>query len=161
MSPEDQQYSRQNLLDALAQGWKPYLEQLKALPEEEQERYAQQQGFAQVQDVLVHIAAWWELSMQRTTRVLTGPPEIRPEDHALFPESMDAFNAQSIQRCQDWTRAAVEEKFAATLLTLERFLLDLPETALDDERIQRWMRSEAIDHYRDHRLLNASSAITD
>jgi hypothetical protein len=39
-----------------------------------------------------------------------------------------------------------------TLGTLEQFLLDLPETALEDARIHRWMRSEAIDHYQDHRL---------
>jgi hypothetical protein len=155
MPTEGQHYSRQNLLDALAQGWKPYLSPLKALPEDEQEHYARQQGYARVQDVLVHIVAWWELSMQRTSRVLTGPPEIRPEDHVLFPESQDEFNAETITRFQTWTRAAVEEKFAVTLLTLERFLLDLPETALDDERIHRWMRSEAIDHYKDHRLPNA------
>ncbi|HEY7358233.1 MAG TPA: ClbS/DfsB family four-helix bundle protein [Ktedonobacterales bacterium] len=152
MSSEQQRYSRQDLLAALEQGWKPYLSQLASMPEDEQTRCANQQGFARVQDVLAHIFAWWELSMQRTTRVLTGPPVIRPEDHALFPESIDDFNAETIARYQSWTRAAVEEKFAATLLALERFLLDLPETALEDERIQRWMRSEAIDHYQEHHL---------
>ncbi|HLW01542.1 MAG TPA: ClbS/DfsB family four-helix bundle protein [Ktedonobacterales bacterium] len=156
MSSEGQRFSRQSLLDALEQGWKPYLSQLNALPADEHEQYAHQQGYARVQDVLVHIVAWWELSMQRTVRVLTGPPEIRPEDHALFPESMDAFNAEVIAQYQHWTRAAVEAKFTATLVALERFLLDLPETALDDERIHRWMRSEAIDHYQAHRLPNVS-----
>jgi hypothetical protein len=154
MSSEEQQrqFSRQELLASLEQGWKRYLSQLTSLSEEEQTRYARQQGFSRMQDVLAHILAWWELSMQRITRVLTGPPVIRPEDHALFPESMDDFNAEVIARYQPWSRAAVEEKFAATLLALEQLLQNLPETALEDERIQRWMRSEAIDHYKEHRL---------
>ncbi len=156
MSAEQQHYTRQQLLDALDQGWKLYLARLAALPEETQAQYAQQQGFARVQDVLAHILGWWDLSMRRTDRVLTGPPDIRPEDHALFPESMDAFNAETIARYQEWTRAAVEETFAATLAALEQTLLNLPEHALEDERIQRWMRSEVIDHYQAHRLPGVS-----
>jgi len=44
-----------------------------------------------------------------------------------------------------------EENFAATLAALERFLIDLPETTLEHERIQTWMRIDAIDHYKAHR----------
>jgi hypothetical protein len=157
MSSEQRQFSRQQLLDALEQGWKQYLSRLAALPKEEQVQFAQRQGFPRVQDVLAHIIGWWELSMRRTVRVLTGPPVIQPEDDVLFPESMDEFNAETITHYYHWTSAAVEEKFVATLVVLEQFLLNLPEMALEDERIQRWMRSEAMDHYQDHCLPKASN----
>ena len=80
MPLEERRFSRQDLLDALEQGWKQYLPRLAALSEEEQAH------------------------------------------------------------------------FASTLLALEQLLLDLPETALEDERLHRWLRVETIDHYQEHRL---------
>ena len=65
MAPENQQFSRQDLLAALEQGWKHYLTHLHELSEDEQVLYAQKQGFARIQDVLAHGVAWWERSMQR------------------------------------------------------------------------------------------------
>jgi hypothetical protein len=152
MSSSDQRFSRQDLLTALEQGWKRYLPGLAALSEEEQARFAQAQGFARVQDMLVHIFSWWERSMQRSIRLLNGPPEIDASAHALFVQTIDEFNADVINRYQGWTRAAVEERFVANLAALEDYISHLSDAALEDARIQRWMRSEAIDHYNDHRL---------
>jgi hypothetical protein len=148
MGSENQQYSRQELLAALDPGWKRYLSRLHELSGEEQLLYAQAQGFSRVQDVLVHTMAWWERSMQRSFVVLSG--------HLVpLANDMDEFNAEVIERYQSWTREAVEEKFAAVLTTFERFLKELPETAFANERIQLWLRIDAIDHYEDHRLPNA------
>lgn len=154
MSADAQRFSRQNLLTALEQGWKQYLPGLAALSEEEQARFAQAQGFARVQDMLVHIFSWWERSMQRSIRLLNGPPEIDASAHALFAQTIDEFNADVISRCQGWSRAAVEEQFLSMLAALEDYIGQLSDAALEDERIQRWMRSEAIDHYHDHKLPN-------
>ena len=148
MSSEKQQFSRQDLLAALEKGWKHYLSRLKELSEEDQARYAQEQGFSRIQDVLVHIFGWWELSMQRSFQVLSG--------HSVpIADDMDAFNAEVVARYQEWTREAVEAKFATTLTVFEDFLRDLPETALEHEHIHLWLRLDAIDHYEDHRLPNA------
>lgn len=61
---------------------------------------------------------------------------------------MDEFNADVIAQHEQWSRAAVEEKFVTTLAAFEGFLFDLPESALEHERIQTWMRIDAIDHYK-------------
>ncbi len=150
MATENQQFNRQDLLAALDKGWKHYLSQLQVLSEEEQNLYAQKQGFSRVQDVLVHIFAWWERSMQRSSLIISGHTVPRSAD-------MDTFNAEVIEHYQTWNREAVEEKFAATLLTFEHFLQNLPDTALENERIQLWLRIDAIDHYKDHRLPNYSA----
>lgn len=150
MSSEERRYSRQELLTALEKGWKQYLPHLATLLEEEQARYAQQQGFPRVQDVIAHVFAWWELSMGRTREELDG--HIVP-----LVNDMDEFNAKVVAQYQNWSRSAIEEKFAATLMAFERFLHDLPEAALENERIYLWLRIDAIDHYEDHRLPNGSS----
>jgi hypothetical protein len=84
--------------------------------------------------------------MQRSLMILDG--------HSLPHTNVNAFNAEVVERYQQWTRQAVEEKFVTTMTTLERFLRDLPEAALEHERIQLWLRIDAHDHYEDHRLPN-------
>jgi len=66
MSAPEQRFSRQDLLTALEQGWKQYLPRRAVLSEEEQTSYAHEQGYARVEDVLAHICARWERSMQRS-----------------------------------------------------------------------------------------------
>jgi hypothetical protein len=147
MSSEERRFSRQELLAALEKGWKQYLPHLAALSEEEQARYAQQQGYQRVEDVIAHIFAWWELSMARTREELDG---------RMVPlvDDMDEFNAKVVAQYQNWGRSAIEEKFATALAAFEPFLQDLPEEALENERIHLWLRIDAIDHYEDHRLPN-------
>src|SRR5579859_1244573 len=72
----------------------------------------------------------------------------------LFLLDMNEFNADVIAQHEQWSRAAVEEKFVTTLAAFERFLTELPETALENERIQTWIRIDAIDHYEAHRPPN-------
>ncbi|GHO85055.1 ClbS/DfsB family four-helix bundle protein [Dictyobacter formicarum] len=148
MTSENQQFSRQDLLAALEQGWKHYLTHLHELSEDEQVLYAQKQGFTRVQDVLAHVVAWWERSMQRSFQIISGHAVPRTDD-------MDAFNAEVVEQYQQWTGEAIEAKFADTLTTFERFLKELPDTAFENERIQLWLRIDVIDHYEDHRLPNA------
>lgn len=150
MATENRYYSRQELIAALEPGWKQYLSRLHELSEEEQSLYAQAQGFVRVQDVLVHTFAWWERSMQRSFELLSG--HIVPIDSE---NDMDKFNAYVIEHYQAWTREAVEEKFVVALATFERFLQDLLEAAFAHERIQLWLRIDAIDHYEAHRPPNA------
>ena len=148
MVSENQQYSRQDLLIAVEKGWKHYLSQLKKLSEEEQMQYAKEQGFSCVQDVLIHIFAWWERSMQRAPLVMSG--------QLVPPTDVDAFNVEMVEQYKQWSREAVEEKFAMVLTTFEQFLINVPEAALENERIQVWLRIDAIEHYEAHRLPNGS-----
>jgi hypothetical protein len=150
MPSEEQRYTRQDLLTALEKGWKQYLPHMAALPPDEQARYAQEQGYARIEDVVAHILAWWELSMQHTREVLSGK-------YLPIANDMDDFNARVVVQYQGWTLTAIEEKFATTLTTFEHFLRDLPESAFENDRIQLWLRMESIDHYEDHRLCNAPS----
>lgn len=150
----EQRFSRQELLAALGQDWKHYLPQITKLSEEEQTRFAQEQGYTRIQDLLVHIFTWWERSMQRTSWLLSNPPLPPAQAHPLFGKSIDEWNAEAIAHYHHWTQADVEAQFATTLEALERFLKDLPEAAFDQERIQVWMRIETMDHYEEHRLPN-------
>ncbi|MBE3558247.1 MAG: hypothetical protein IMW89_03370 [Ktedonobacteraceae bacterium] len=88
--------------------------------------------------------------MQRSTRLLNGQSVL---DANI---DIDDFNASAVAHYQAWEKAVIEEKFATTLSALERFIRDLPESALENEWIRRWLHIEAIDHYEDHRLPNGT-----
>jgi hypothetical protein len=103
MPPAEKQFNHQELVAALEKGWKHYLPCLAALSEEERARYVREQGFSRVQDMLVHIFAWWELSMQRTAWLLSGPPLPPAKDHPLFSHTMDEFNAKVVAQHEQWT----------------------------------------------------------
>ncbi len=144
MEAAQQHYNRQDLLDALQKGWKQYLPQLKKLSEEEQVQYAREQGFARVQDVLVHIFVWWERSMQRTPLIMSG--------QQVPATDVDAFNEEMVENYKHWTYKVAEEKFAEVLAAFEKFLIEVSEAALENERVQVWLRIDAIEHYEAHRL---------
>lgn len=146
MSPEEQRLSREDLLTALEKGWRQYLPKLRELREQEQARYAHEQGFARIQDVIAHIFGWWELSMQRTLQILSG--------HKVPVRDTDEITLEIVERYQHWTRLAIEERFSAALTAFEQFLRDVPEKAFEHERIYLWLRVDAIDHYEAHRLPN-------
>lgn len=147
MSPEEQRLSRADLLAALEKGWRHYLPKLRELSEEEQARYAREQGFARIEDVIAHIFGWWELSMQRTLQILSG-------HEVPMVNDMDEINAEIVERFKHWTRADIEERFTAALAAFEQFLIDLPEKALENNHIHLWLSIDAIDHYEAHRLPN-------
>lgn len=150
MQAEEQRFTRQDLLSALDKGWKHYLPRLALLTEVELARYAREQGFERIEDVLAHIFAWWERTMERTNRLLSG--------QAVPPANdMDEFNAGVVKRYQSWSSPAIEEHFAAALMDFEQFLKDVPEAAFTNERIHLWLRIDVFDHYEDHRLPNGSS----
>jgi hypothetical protein len=147
LSPEEHRFSREDLLTALEKGWRQYLPRLKELSDEEQARYAREQGFARIEDVIAHIFGWWELSMQRTFRILSG-------HDVPIANDMDEINAALVEQYQHWTRADIEERFTAALAAFEQFLIDLPEKALENDRVYLWLSIDAIDHYEAHRLPN-------
>lgn len=150
MSLQQQSLSRQDLLIALEKGWKQFLPQMAALSAEEQELYTQQQGFARIEDVLVHTFAWWEYAMPRARDLLRGLQAPGPKDSS----DINRFNDEAIAHYQHWTRSAVEEQFTTTFTAFERFIQDLPEAAFEHPQVSFLLRIMVIEHYKAHRPPN-------
>ena len=69
--------TRRDLLESLDTIWIEYPRRLQQLPDDEQMRFAQQQGYARPQDLLAHLGAW----MEETLRVM---PYLQRDWAAVF-----------------------------------------------------------------------------
>lgn len=123
-----------------------YLAGIARLPEEEQVRWAQTQGYTRVQDLLAHLTAWYD----EAARLVPGM--LRGERTPFGYESVDAFNAAAIERYRDRTRAQVEAEYVRARDAFDAMLAGLGADAVENERAYRWLYATAIEHYEEHRL---------
>ena len=141
-------WTREALRAAMDDIWGQYLPALARLPEAEQTRYANQQGYARVQDLLAHINAWAEETLRVMPYLLRNEPA--PRDYA----NDDEFNARAVEHCKDWTRAQVEAEFERLRVALAELIASLPDEAFETRRVYRWVKATVVDHYLEHQLPN-------
>ena len=145
-SHHTKQWTQDELLIELDQRWQQYPVHLRQWPEDKQAHFAQQQGYARPQDLLAHLGAWMEESL----RVI--PFFQRDEKPPRDYRNDDEFNARAVERFRDWPRAQVEDWFEQQRLALKAMIARLPDDALDNKRIYRWLVGTIIDHYDEHPL---------
>src|SRR5512136_2943727 len=112
MSDQAKRWTRDELLVALDDIWARYPSRLSELPEDEQLRFVQQQGYARPQDLLAHLGAWMEESL----RVM--PYLRRDEKPPRDYRDDDEFNARAVQRFAGQSWATVEAWYEQQRLAL-------------------------------------------
>jgi hypothetical protein len=138
--------TRHNLLDWLDTTWAQYPQRLRELPDTEQERFAQQQGYARPQDLLAHLGAW----MDETMRVM---PYLRRDEKPPRTYRNDAeFNTHVVQRFADRPRVEVEAWYEQQRLALRQLVEQLSDEDLRQPRVYRWLKGTIIGHYDEHPL---------
>jgi hypothetical protein len=135
------------LLDALQTGWGQYVAGFERLSPAEQAAFLQRQGYSRFHDLLAHICAWWEETLEVVTAIL----EVRdlPERHY----NVDAFNATAIAKFQDWKESDLLTHYENLREALLYLMAELPEEALTNRRIAGWLHASVIEHLDEHRLL--------
>jgi hypothetical protein len=93
--------TREQVMDALEQGWGTYVARFRQLTPEAQARSLARQGYARLADVLAHVLAWWNEALPAVEALQTDPGFASPD------YDVDAFNAQAVQRCAALSEAAV------------------------------------------------------
>jgi hypothetical protein len=126
--------------------WLTYPKRLRELSEDEQARFAQQQGYTRPQDLLAHLGAW----MEETLRVL--PYLRRDEKPPRDYKNDDEFNARAVQRLADRSRAEVEAWYDQQRLALRCLLEQLSEEDFRQPRVYRWLNGTIVGHYDEHPL---------
>ncbi len=134
--------SRQDYLDFMSSTWDTYLASVNSLPEDEQQRYAQQQGFASLRHLIAHLDDWWE----ETLRLV--PQWARAE--APDFEDFDSFETRSMARDRDENLPQIEEDFENLRGQVAAMIAKLPEESFDDQRIASWLNHVIVTHYREH-----------
>ncbi len=140
----DQRLSRQEYLDFMSDTWDTFLGALNGLPDDEQQRYARQQGYPSLKAVLAHIDDWWE----ETLRVV--PIWAKGDSPQFDYEDFDTFETRAMARHHDQTLAQVEQDFDNLRGQVAAMIAELPEEAFSDPQIADWLDRVIVTHYRQH-----------
>ena len=136
--------TRHNLLDWLDTTWAQYPQRLQELPEDEQVRFAQQQGYAHPQDLLAHLGAW----MEETLRVM---PYLRRNEKPPRTYRNDAeFNGRAMQRFADRSRAEMEMWYEDQRSAVKQLVEQLADEDFSQPRVYRWLNGTIVGHYAEH-----------
>jgi hypothetical protein len=146
MTEPVKRWTRSELLESLDTTWVHYPGRLQQLPEAEQVRFAEQQGYARPQDLLAHLGAW----MEETLRVM---PYLRRAEKPPYDYSGDdEFNARAVQRFADQSWVTVEAWYEQQRLALKHLFEQLSDDDFAQRRVYRWLVGTIVEHYDEHRL---------
>jgi len=138
--------TRHDLLEWLDTTWAQYPRRLHELPDADQVRFAQQQGYARPQDLLAHLGAWMEESL----RVM---PSLQRDEKPprLYRNDAD-FNLRAVQRFADRSRAEVEAWYEEQRSVLKQLVERLSDADFSRPRVYRWLNGTIVGHYDEHPL---------
>jgi hypothetical protein len=137
----------QQLLDALQTGWGQYAAGFERLSPAEQAAFLQRQGFSRFHDLLAHICAWWEDTLEVVTAIL----EVSESPQKRY--DVDAFNAAAVAKYQDWKESDLLTHYENLREALLYLVAELPEDALTNQRIAGWLHASVVEHLHEHCLL--------
>jgi hypothetical protein len=138
--------SREQVIDALEQGWGTYVARFRQLTPEAQAESLARQGYARLADVLAHVVAWWNEGLLNVETLQTDP-NVASKDY-----DVDAFNAQAVRRCAALSEAAVVAQFEAQREAWLALVHRLPDTAFANPRLAARLHMELIGHLAEHPL---------
>jgi hypothetical protein len=137
--------TRSHLLHSLGE-WRSYVDTFKRLAPDRQAGFLHEQGFAALQDLLGHVAGWWDEGLRVVKEVQADPSFIY-----LEPDT-DTFNAELVRKFQALTETDALTQFETTRVALRRLVEDLPEEILEHALVRDWLFADVIEHLEEHRL---------
>ncbi len=140
----DLHLDRAGLLHALEADWGRYLAALQCLSPTQQAAFARLQGFPHLSDLLAHLCAWWERTLQ-VVAAMGGAAVPRP----CTPHGVVGTEAET--RYRGRTSAELEAEFERLRQALAELIGALPERVLADERVYAWLYESVVEHYTAHR----------
>src|SRR5512147_1131556 len=100
--------TKERTLSYVEQEWGTYIERFRHLPQDEQKRRVNVQGYEQFRDMLAHILAWWEEGMG----IILAIAEEREYERKKY--DFDVFNAEAIARYKPWNETEFLAHFEKT-----------------------------------------------
>ena len=144
MAESHELQTRETLMEMLDTQWARYVPTIEALTEADQQRYAQQRGYASLKDLLAHITAW----NQKTLEVV--PILAQGERFNRDWKDDDDFNARAVERVRNQTFEQAKEDFENTRTALAGMIAELPVDAINNPEVYRWLYATVMTHYEEH-----------
>ncbi len=138
-------YSRSLFLQCLDE-WQSFPGKFRSLSPDDQAAYLRQQGYGSLQDVLVHLAAWWEEA--------DGIIRDRIAGHTRPARSydIDGFNAASIARFKETPEANVLDWYESQRQRLQATVAGLTDEWIQVPTVGDWLDAVILDHLKVHGL---------
>jgi|GEM_PF-4601372 len=95
-------------------------------------------------ELLAHIIAWQQQSIQIITAIRDGQPFTDPSD------GVDHFNAEVAVARQQATWAELTADLINTQKTLVELVRSLPDDTADGRKVRSWLKGTTIRHYGSH-----------
>lgn len=140
------QVTREQLVDALQNGWGCYAEQFLTIPEASRAACLKQQGYLRLADLLGHVMAWWEVALVHIPRMAVDPLFSSPD------VDVDAFNARAVARFGSQPEDEVIGLYEFTRERMLELVQSLPDAAFNDPRINARLAIEIVGHLDEHRF---------
>ncbi len=138
--------TRERILEALERGWGTYVATFDALPPDVQRQCLDRQGYRRFADLLAHVIAWWREGRAIVEALLADPGYQAPA------RDVDAFNAAAVRTVLAEDEAAVRQAFEVARRDLVTYVANLPESAVETEKIVAQLNMEIIGHLAEHSL---------
>jgi len=146
MSDQEKHLTSQELLDNLRKDWKAFPGLFTQLSPERQAAFLESQGYASFHDLLAHILTWWEEASKIVISILDNMELPRKE------YNVDAFNAAALEHFRTWKETDLLIHFENVRQSLVTLVVDLPESGLQNPRINGWLKACVVEHYQEHKI---------
>jgi hypothetical protein len=134
--------SRFLALDTLENEWSTYIQRYEAL--ENKEEFLKKQGFKKFEDILAHIVGWWDEGAKIIRGVINDPNFVYEE-----PDT-DKFNADLLVLYKITSASDIRRLFESRRLEMIDLVRDLPESAFENQTIEKWLAADVVEHYDEH-----------
>lgn len=138
--------NRDSVLKCLHQSWGEYVSRINGLTNRERDLFLKKQGYARLQDLIAHVAAWWQDGMQKIAAFQQDPQYQPPA------VDVDEFNARVVESVKDRTEASVIESFETVRLQFIELIESLSDEDIENLAINRKLEMEITGHYQEHAI---------
>lgn len=143
MLNQDARLTREELLSAMDVNWGRFLATINVLTPEEQQMYARTNGHGDLRGLLLHLNTHFQHALE-TVPGLANDPTLGDDGWTV-----DTTHAQTKLRANQ-TLDQIEQDFDDLQTAVAGMIADLPNEALDDNRIYNLLHGVVIDHFLSH-----------
>ncbi|MBI1794617.1 MAG: hypothetical protein HYR70_10540 [Chloroflexi bacterium] len=137
--------TQKRVLDYLEE-WRGYIPRFQGFSADEQAGFLKAQGFASLHDLLAHVTAWFEETLE------TVVAAVEKTDRPAKKYDFDVFNAQAVARAASWPDPEMFSRFEQYRLKLADFTKAHPEAVAENKRVRNWLRGVVIHHAAEHSI---------
>ena len=139
------EFTRELFVQSLVE-WERYPATFRALPSTEQTEFLKEQGYDSLQDLLAHVAVWWEEGRAVIREALAhGEGGGRKYDFAKF-------NAAAMARFQGTPEDEFMSWYEAERGRISALLNGLSDSEFAVRRVQNWLNGVLLEHLKEHTI---------